>query len=80
METINQDDNNLFEVKMKRLEEIVDTLQSGEISLERSMELYKEGMLCSRFCREKLENAKHELESWQEGENKESEITLDLEE
>lgn len=53
---------------MKRLGEIVDALESPDISLEEGIALYKEGALCSRFCREKLEKAKHELEIWQDGE------------
>lgn len=54
-----------FEDSMKRLEEIVDRLENPELSLEEGMSLYKEGALCSRFCREKLEKARHELEIWQ---------------
>lgn len=56
-----------FEDSMKRLEEIVAALEDPELSLEAGMALYKEGAECSRFCREKLENARHELELWQNG-------------
>ncbi|MBD5608328.1 MAG: exodeoxyribonuclease VII small subunit [Desulfovibrio sp.] len=56
--------NDQFEERMKRLEEIVALLESPEITLEKSMELYREGKECSRVCREKLENAKRELEIW----------------
>lgn len=55
-----------FEEKLNRLEEIVSLLENPEISLDKSMELYREGILCSQFCREKLEKARHELEIWQE--------------
>ena len=58
-----------FEIKMKRLEEIVSLLEKGEISLEESLQLYKEGMNCSSFCKNELEKAKHEVEIW-ENENK----------
>ena len=34
------------------------------------MALYKEGAECSRFCREQLEKARHELSLWQDGELK----------
>ena len=54
-----------FEENMKRLEEIVQALEDPEISLEKGMELYKEGAKCSRLCREKLDKARHELEVWQ---------------
>lgn len=58
----------LFEDKLKRLQEIVAALESPNISLEEGMALYKEGAECSRFCREKLEKARHELEIWQNNE------------
>lgn len=54
-----------FEDKMKRLEEIVAALEAPDLSLEECMALYKEGVQCSRFCRDKLEKARHELEIWQ---------------
>lgn len=57
-----------FEKKMKRLEEIVQALDSPDLSLEEGLKLYKEGAACSRFCREELEKARHELEVWEEGE------------
>lgn len=56
-----------FEDSMKRLEEIVTKLENPELPLEEGMALYKEGVQCSRFCREKLEKAQHELEVWQNG-------------
>ena len=34
------------------------------------MALYREGAECSRFCREQLEKARHELSLWQDGELK----------
>lgn len=54
-----------FEENMKRLEEIVAALEDPDLSLEKGIALYKEGAKCSKECREKLENAKHELEVWQ---------------
>lgn len=67
-----------FERKMKRLEEIASLLDSGDLPLEDSLKLYKEGVQCSRFCREELEKAKHEVEIWnmEEAEQKESEEEL----
>lgn len=56
-----------FEDALKRLEEIVHALESGEVSLEESLRLYREGALCSRFCRDKLQQAEHELKIWQDG-------------
>lgn len=56
-----------FEKKMARLQEIVTALESGDLPLEKGMALYKEGAACSRYCREQLEKARHELEIWQDG-------------
>lgn len=61
---------NLFEKKMARLQEIVSALESGDLPLEEGMALYKEGAACSRFCREQLEKARHELSLWHDGELK----------
>lgn len=59
--------DNSFEKKMARLQEIVALLESGELPLEKGMALYKEGAACSRYCREQLDKARHELEIWQDG-------------
>lgn len=56
-----------FEQALERLEEIVHTLEGQEITLEQSVTLYKEGAACGNICKEKLENARHELEVWQNG-------------
>ncbi|MGE9985156.1 exodeoxyribonuclease VII small subunit [Desulfovibrio sp. SGI.169] len=61
---------NLFEKKLARLQEIVSALESGDLPLEKGMALYKEGAECSRFCRERLEKARHELSLWRDGELK----------
>lgn len=63
-----------FEKNMKRLEEIVSKLESGEISLEESLQLYKEGAQCSRFCRDELARARHEVEIWNLDEDKDSSV------
>lgn len=64
------DRENLFEKKMARLQEIIAALESGDLPLEEGMALYREGAECSRFCREQLEKARHELSLWQDGELK----------
>lgn len=66
-----------FEDVMQRLEEIVAALESPDLSLEEGMKLYQEGALCSRFCREKLENARHHLEIWQKDEAEPIEMTCE---
>ena len=47
-----------FEEGIKKLEEIVNALESGNLSLEKSVELYSEGMKISVDCKKELENAK----------------------
>jgi exodeoxyribonuclease VII small subunit len=44
-----------FEKAMKQLEEIVKELETDTSSLERSIELFEEGMRLSRFCAQKLD-------------------------
>jgi exodeoxyribonuclease VII small subunit len=46
-----------FEQAMKRLEEISQTLEGGEISLEESIKLYQEGIKLIEFCQGKLDEA-----------------------
>lgn len=56
-----------FEQALKRLEEIVTILEEQDITLEQSVALYKEGAICGNVCRQKLDQARHELEIWQGG-------------
>ncbi len=46
-----------FEETLRRLEEIVETLERGEVPLEESLRLYEEGIALSRLCAEKLKQA-----------------------
>lgn len=46
-----------FEQSMKRLEEIVQKLESGKLSLEESISLYNEGTQITRNCKAALESA-----------------------
>ena len=50
-----------FEDAMQRLEEIVDRLNDGDIPLEETVKLYKEGMEKYNFCLEKLQRVEGEL-------------------
>ena len=43
-----------FEEALKRIEEIVEALEQGEVSLDDSLKLYEEGQSLIKFCREKL--------------------------
>lgn len=46
-----------FEQVFEQLEEIVNKLESGQETLEKSLELFEEGIKISEICRNKLDNA-----------------------
>ena len=50
-----------FEKAMERLEEIVDSLEGGELSLENSLKVFEEGMKLTQFCSHKLEEAEKKV-------------------
>ena len=50
-----------FEEGIKRLEELVELLQEGDISLEDSLKYYKEGIKLSIYCSKQLEEAEREV-------------------
>lgn len=43
-----------FEKKLKRLEDIVEKMESGDLSLDDSMKLFEEGVKLSRDCQGQL--------------------------
>lgn len=51
-----------FEEHLKRLEQIVEQLESKEAPLEESLALFEEGVRLARGCQEKLEQAKKKVE------------------
>jgi exodeoxyribonuclease VII small subunit len=51
-----------FEDCLKRLEEIVDRLEKGDLALEESLALFEEGMKLSNSCRGELEAAEGKVE------------------
>jgi exodeoxyribonuclease VII small subunit len=54
-------ENLTYEDAIKRLEEIVTILERGEGSLDRSMELFREGIALSTFCADKLNAMREEM-------------------
>jgi exodeoxyribonuclease VII small subunit len=52
-----------FEAALKRLEEVVDTLESGEVPLEQAITLFQEGMTLSRICGQKLDKVEEKIET-----------------
>ncbi len=53
---------NQFEISLKKLEEIVEKLESGDVSLEETILLYEEGVEIGQKCIEKLTNAEIKLQ------------------
>lgn len=51
-----------FEECLERLEKIVQELEKGEVSLEKSLTLFEEGMQLSATCRKQLEEAEGKVE------------------
>ena len=51
-----------FETALQRLEEIVRKLDSGDLPLASLLEVYEEGVILSRFCQTKLEEAERKVE------------------
>ena len=51
-----------FEEGLERLEGIVQQLEDGELSLERSLELFEQGVQLSQKCREQLDAAETKVE------------------
>ena len=51
-----------FEDALKRLEEIVRTLEKGEAPLDQSIELYQEGDRLRRHCEARLKDAQARIE------------------
>lgn len=51
-----------FESAIAELEQIVKTLEDGDLPLEKSLELYERGVALSRFCHARLEEAERRIE------------------
>ena len=47
-----------FENSLKKIEEIIAQLESGDLTLENALKLYKEGSELSDSCQKQIENAK----------------------
>jgi exodeoxyribonuclease VII small subunit len=62
-------DNN-FEINLKKLEMIVDRLESGDIGLEESVKLYEEGMKIKKICDKKLKDIEMQIKKIKIEDNK----------
>jgi exodeoxyribonuclease VII small subunit len=58
----NEQQGRTFEASLEALEEIVRKLERGELPLEKSLELFEQGIRLSRECQERLSQAERRIE------------------
>ena len=58
-----------FESAMKRLEEISDLMDRGDLGLDDTIKLFKEGTELSKMCKSRLDEAEREVKMLVEGED-----------
>ena len=51
-----------FESSLEDLEQIVKQLEAGDLPLERSLELFEQGVRLSRECQKRLDDAERKVE------------------
>ena len=51
-----------FEKAIQRLEKIVDDLEKGEMDIDKSLEIFEEGIKMYRVCSKKLNEAEAKIE------------------
>jgi exodeoxyribonuclease VII small subunit len=51
-----------FEKNLERLDAIVRELEDADLSLDKALELYEEGMKLSEFCHKQLEEAEGRID------------------
>src|SRR5688500_1686832 len=57
-----QEQGRTFEASLEALEQIVRQLESGDLPLEKSLELFEQGIRLSRECQERLSQAERRIE------------------
>ena len=63
-----------FEEVLKKLEKIVEDLESGDLSLDEALKKYQEGIELSRSCSQRLETAKKKIDLLTKGKKGEFEL------
>jgi exodeoxyribonuclease VII small subunit len=58
----NQEQTRTFEASLEALEQIVQQLEQGDLPLEKSLELFEQGIGLSRQCQERLNQAERRIE------------------
>ncbi len=65
-----------FETAMRRLENIVNELEKGELDIDKSLQIFEEGIKMSRVCSKKLNEAEKKIEILTK--NKKGELIAEL--
>jgi exodeoxyribonuclease VII small subunit len=65
-----------FEEAIKRLEEIVRELESGEIEIEKALTIFEEGTRLAKLCAKKLAGIEKRVEILKKGEKGEDVLEL----
>ena len=65
-----------FEKAMTRLEKIVEELERGDLDIDKSLEIFEEGIKMSRVCSKKLTEAEAKIEKLTKG--KKGELVTEL--
>ena len=65
-----------FEKAMSRLEKIVEELERGDLDIDKSLEIFEEGIKMSRVCSKKLNEAEAKIEKLTK--SKKGEVTTEL--
>ncbi len=60
--TNNEQQSRTFEASLEALEQIVRELEQGDLPLEKSLELFEQGIRLSRECQERLSQAERRIE------------------
>ena len=58
-----------FEEAMKELEELVDSLDKGDVSLDEAIAAYDRGSQLKDYCQKKLQEAKMKVDTIQSSDN-----------
>ena len=67
---MSKEKENNFESNLKKLEVIVDKLESGDVGLEKSVQLYEEGMKIKKLCDKKLKDIEMQIKKIKIEDNK----------
>jgi exodeoxyribonuclease VII small subunit len=51
-----------FETALKKLEEVVEKLESGEVSLDQSLKLFEQGITLVRQCSKRLDEVESKVQ------------------